>query len=207
MRNIVGKTGREMVINSRKRIGRNRIILGIVLFLVFVCAALFIGADNNDMVGEMFFCAFSLVGIGCIVNGIMILSNPTNGKPFKKYSNYLEMADSHFSQIWYEDKAIIISRNYISSKKNLMTITPLDEVFLIYIRKTTTYGIQSGKDIIYECARGQFIVPIYGKKSAEVDTIFQNSGYACKNARIGYSADNLTYLKQVKTIWNQKHGI
>ena len=194
-----------MVINSRKRIGRNRIILGIVLFLVFVCAALFIGADNNDTVGVMFICAFSLVGIGCIINGIMILSNPTNGKPFKKYSNYPEMADRHFSQIWYEDKAIIISQNYISSKKNLMTITPLDEVFLIYIRKTSTYGLPTGKDIIYECARGQFVVSIYGKKSAEVDTIFQNSGYACKNARIGYSADNLTYLNQARAIWNQQH--
>ncbi len=205
MKNGVILTGRETVIKERKKLGKKRVICGILLFLLFAGAAALVGIGSEDIAVVIFLGIVSFVGIGLIINGIMVLSNPTSGGPFKIYPNYLEMADEHFSQIMYEDKSIIISKNYISPKKNAMNITPLDEVFLIYIRKTTTYGIQSGKDIIFECARGQFIVPIYGKKGIEVDQIFQNSGYACKNARIGYSSENLAYLKQVKMIWGQKN--
>lgn len=135
MKNKIGLSGRDIVINNRRKYGVKCLIYGIaiVLLFAFVFSLVDISGKNpkQDASTIIFLAAILLVGLGFIVNGIMLLSAPAKGGSFKKYPDYLDMADRHFSQVMYEDNAIIISQNYISPKKNSMMITPLDEVFLI----------------------------------------------------------------------------
>lgn len=196
--------GRELILKTIKKKSVGLTFGGslITLVMAFLTFAMIVTDDAGDS-SVVFIVLFLIMGIVMLVFGLRTLLHPEKSGVFKKNPDILAIADEHFANIGYQDGFIVLSDRYISAKSDPTTVTPIDEVFLIYVRKQSTNFIPTGKDIVFETARGQFSVNIYGKKSEVVDGVFNILGNVCTNAKFGYTPDNMVYIKQARTVWQQ----
>lgn len=190
-----------MVLKKIKKMAITFVVIGVVILLLFILIIVASVSEDTDITSISILALFAIGGIVCLIFGIRDLAAPTKSGIFKKNPYVLQMADELYSDIQYQDDFIVMSERLLAPKKKPENVTPMNEIFLLYVQKQSTNFIPTGKDLYVVAARGDFQINIYGKKKDKVDQTVQALANTCPNMRIGYTSENLSYANQMKQAW------
>ena len=196
--------GRKMVTDKIRRSGIFYLIIGILMAAAASIALISLTNTNQKDSSIIFVVIFGVLGLPLIFFGIRRIAAPNKSSVFSSRPDLLEMADEHFDNIRFNNKVVTISDTMVSLTDDPLSINYIDEVFLVYIEKTSINFIPTGKNIIMETARGRFSKSITGKKT-DADEAVEKLSQICPNAKFGYYGDNLVYLRQSRALWEQKN--
>lgn len=186
--------GRENLIKAVKSRGTKFIVLGIFVGLISLFMTLVMLTDGFSAPVFIFLLLLAL-GVFFIVYGADY-ARGANSRYVKKYPKMLELADT-LNNVVFENEFFIVSDRAFAVKKNVSQIADLNEVLAIYEHIMTQNGIVTQHDIKLELLDGRTIsVNVYAKKRQVKDNLVLTISNFCPNARVGYSAENMEYVKQ-----------
>ena len=157
------------------------VIGGFIETVLFLFALLFLG-----------------IGITLFVFGVKQLADPSCANAMKNNPEILKMADEVFGYTKYEDDFLIISDNVIANKNNIYQMAYIDEVYQIYLNKTSVNFINAGSEIVLETKNplNSLRINVYAKSKKKKEKIYETLSLYCKNAYFGYTAQGREYLEQ-----------
>lgn len=174
--------------------------------------AVLYGMMSDGFDGEMLFIAI-IVALFTIPLDIglyrtwKVAINPYSSDLFKKYGSpdKLNKILKEIEQTKeYEDKHLVISKNYISDKKDYEKITACDDVLGIHKLVHKTNFVVDYYQIVITDKYGQESTYTYGVKEEEkmhqLMTIIANK---CKNAEVGYTSKEQQHIQNNKVKLNQ----
>lgn len=198
--------GHDMVLKAIRKESRIFMIFGSILFLPTLILAIVFFAESGYEVGGICCLVAAAIGGFLLFCGIRLIRHPEKHGIFKINPYILQMADELYAGIKYDDGFIIMSDRMIAAKKDVFSVNPLNEVFMIYIYKQSTNMIPTAKVIIFACARGNFSVNVYGRKKETIMNIIRVAASCSPNARVGYTPENQLYLENARQQWDQMYG-
>jgi len=196
--------GRERVLQKIKSQARGAIIAGSIFFIIsaFLLFISFIVDEGIEVFlicfGFLFLCALAF-----LIFGIKNFAHPEKSSEIKANPRLLEQADELFSYIKYQDDFIILSDRIIANKKDIIRMAYLDEVYLIYISKSSHNFIPTSKLLIFATATGQFGISVYGRQERTIEQLINRIHPLCPNTRVGYTGGNLEYLEYMRNMYLQ----
>lgn len=167
----------------------------------------FYGMITDGFDGEMFFIML-IVGLFTIPMDIglyrtwKVAINPNSSDIFKKYGSpdKLNKILKEIEQtIEYEDKYLIISKNYISDKKDYEKIMACDDILGVHKLVHKTNFVVDYYQIVITDKYGQEASYTYKVKEEEkVNQLLMIIGKKCKNAELGYTQREQEHIKNNK---------
>lgn len=220
---------KEKILNKIRKEGRNLMIAGIVLAVLFlgivaILTFMFIMAGINEGFGEAasegvpvfilegILLVFGMLGILMIAKGRKKMKNPQDAKVLKANPDLLFMANELSQGLNYQDDYFLMSDRVVANKKNLYQMAFYNEIFMVYVYTASTNGITTTKQLVLATARDEITIGIYGKKEEQVNAMARTIAEKCPYARFGYNQENLRYLEEMRKVWqraklDQKMGI
>ncbi len=182
-------------------------IFGALLTAFTILSAIAFIVDGS--IGEYIVIMLIILALGLpmLIFGIRNLTNPMKHGMFKRNPYILEQVDNMAMNKRYEDKFIMLSDRCIANKKTFTEIAYLEDVFLVYIQKSSTNFIPTGKILMICTATGNIGINVYGVKKAIIDELASKISKVCPNARFGYNNEGLAYLKQMQQIYKNTNGM
>ena len=197
--------GRTRLIKKLKSKGIILLIAGIIISLIstLMSVAFIIDGPNPILIA---FIIMLICGIIFIYNGVDYLKKE-NSKFIKKHPEILELADDLDINKVYEDNFIIISNKAISPKKDITKVAALDDVLGIYESIQRTNGIVTSHIIRLELRDGRCVtINVYAKKRETKDNLVLTISNYCHNAKVGYSNETLSYIKEQRKEYKEKRN-
>lgn len=195
--------GREQIMKKIKRSGIGLTVIGGLLAAFGLLMTVVYIADSS--IGENIFPAliFLIPGVLMLIFGIRNLTNPMANGMFKRNPHLLDQADNMAANKRYEDKFIVLSDRCIANAKNSYEVSYLEDVFLVYIERSTTNLIPTGKLLILATATGNIGINVYGCKKTTIDELASKISKVCPNARFGYNKEGLSYLSYMQDMYKK----
>ena len=191
--------GRTRLIKKLKSKGIIFLIAGIIISLIstLMSVAFIIDGPNPILIA---FIIMLICGIIFIYNGVDYLKKE-NSKFIKKHPEILELADDLDINKVYEDNFIIISNKAISK------VAALDDVLGTYESIQRTNGIVTSHIIRLELRDGRCVtINVYAKKRETKDNLVLTISNYCHNAKVGYSNETLSYIKEQRKEYKEKRN-
>ena len=195
----------KVINNIRKNEIKKAVIMLIkaLIFTGIMISLLLSGDDIKDLI-------FALLIVGVfvvlfdygLIKCIVIIINPLKSDLFKKYGSPEEIAeilDEIETTIEYEDKHLIISKKYISDKKDYSKMVACDDVLGVHKLVHKTNYIVDYYQIVITDKYGNEITYSYPVKEEEkCDNLLMLIVSKCKNAKAGYTKQEQDYIKANK---------
>lgn len=163
--------------------------------------------SSGEDIGELIF-PLLLVGVFAVlfdyilIKCIVVIIDPLKSDLFKKYGSPEEIAkilDEIDKTKEYEDKHLIISKNYISDKKDYSKIVACDDVLGVHKLVHKTNFVVDYFQIVITDKYGFEITYSYPVKEEEkCDKLLSVIAYKCKNAKAGYTKQEQEHIKANK---------
>ena len=203
--------GKEQLIKAVKRLDGALIACGILIALLG--GLLCLGSMPTDSIPETTW-GLLIFGLLTVFGGVALLvlaiknnSHPETSTFLRKNKHAFEQVEELFRNKIYEDNNIIMSNKHIANKHNLIQIAALEDIYVMYLHKTTyNFVITVGKEIYLETPYNRLTLSIYLQKKEDVENLVNNIASKAPNVRLGYNADNLAYLNQKKAEWKAKNA-
>lgn len=198
--------GSELVLKKIKKGAVCCIIWGVILTVLgaFLSFCFLVTGDSDEFWFLYLVFAIAFVcGILLLNTGTKNIKHPEKSKTIKNNPDLLSQADELFINTKYEDKFIMLSDRVIANKKNITQMSYLDDVFLMYVHKTSYNFIPSSKEIYIETATGRIAINVYGRTKATMDELAGRICELCPNAGVGYTPENLQYLAYKREEYKQ----
>lgn len=187
--------GRDKILKKIKKSARLMVAFG-MMFIIGGIA--FVIGGFIETVLFLFALLFLGIGITLFVFGVKQLADPSCANAMKNNPEILKMADEVFGYTKYEDDFLIISDNVIANKNNIYQMAYIDEVYQIYLNKTSVNFINAGSEIVLETKNplNSLRINVYAKSKKKKEKIYETLSLYCKNAYFGYTAQGREYLEQ-----------
>lgn len=137
-----------------------------------------------------------------IIELIGLISNPLRSDIFKKYGSpeqVKEIIDEIENSKEYEDKHLVISKNYISDKKDYEKIVACDDVLGAHkLIHKTNYVVDYIQIVIIDKYAHQSAYTYKPKEEEKCNQLLYLISQKCENAEVGYTkreADNIKNKK------------
>ena len=185
--------GRTRLIKKLKSKGIILLIAGIIISLIstLMSVAFIIDGLNPILIA---FIIMLICGIIFIYNGVDYLKRE-NSKFIKKHPEILELADD------------LDINKAISPKKDITKVAALDDVLGIYESIQRTNGIVTSHIIRLELRDGRCVtINVYAKKRETKDNLVLTISNYCHNAKVGYSNETLSYIKEQRKEYKEKRN-
>lgn len=184
-----------------------------LIFTGIVISILVSGEDIDELIFMLLlFGVFAVLFDYALIKSILIIIDPLKSDLFKKYGppeKILDILDEIENTKEYEDKHLVISKNYISDKKDYSKIVACDDVLGVHkLVHKTNYVIDYYQIVIID-KYGLEIKYSYSVKNQDMcDKLLMVIAYKCKNAKVGYTKQEQDYIKanrqKLPTNTNQK---
>lgn len=161
-------------------------------------------AGENTTLYLIIFGALAVLMDYLVIKILIVVINPLSSNVFKKYGSPKELAkilDEIESTKEYEDKRLIISKNYVMEKKDYESILAFDNVLAIHKEVHKTNGAIDGYSVIITDKYGFETKYSYGsskKEQDKVDSLIMYIGSKCKNAEFGYTKQAQQHVRNNK---------
>lgn len=128
--------------------------------------------------------------------------NPLCSDVFKKYGSIDEVAKI-FEEIEntkeYEDKNIVIARNYIFDKKDFDKLVACKDILSVHKLVHKTNYVTNGYSVVVTDKYGHESRYLYGvKDEKKVDNLILTIGMKSENSTLGYTKEARNHIKQNK---------
>lgn len=193
--------GRELLVKKLKSRGMLSLVVGILvtIFSLFMAIIMF----EEVFIAGLIFLVLTAVGVGLTVHGFD-LTKGENSKFAKKTPNILELADDIYGNKVYEDNFITISNKAIATKKDISSVTDLNDVLAIYEHIQRTNGIVTSHIVKLELRNGRTMaINVYARKRDTKDNLVLTIRNYCPNAMVGYTGEMLDYLKKERKAYKE----
>lgn len=198
--------GRDILFEKMKKKAKSSIMCGVTGTLLCGLFSVFTIVEKWNIFYTIVFVISFLGSIYLIINGIVILKDPSKDSIFKKNPDVLRMADELYANIQYQDNYIVVSDRLFSPKNEPWNVFPLDEVYWVYISKTSTNGIPTDKELMFVTSSSRFSINVYGKRKEDIEKSINVLSQVCPKIRIGYSPENMAYADAMQKEWKQRHS-
>ena len=198
--------GKELIIKDLVKKAKIMIAAGVLILLILGSYSL-LEIIKGNYSSLVLLCALgTVIGIVCIVIGIMGIISPEKSFAVRSNPEIFDMAEEHFSNIRFKNDYVVLSDRMISAASYPASVSYMDEVFWVYVEKQKTNLVTTGKELIFDTARGIHRINIINIAMEDVENnIIRYFAEHCPNAAIGYSADNMVYRDKMKAQWKQSH--
>lgn len=193
--------GRELLVKKLKSRGILSLVAGILvaIFSLFMAIIMF----EEVVIAGLIFLVLTAVGVGLAIHGFD-LTKGENSKFAKKTPNILELADDIYENKVYEDNFITISNKAIATKKDISSVTDLEDVLAIYEHIQRTNGIVTSHIVKLELRNGRtMVINVYARKRDTKDNLVLIISNYCPNAMVGYTGEMLDYLKKERKAYKE----
>lgn len=195
----------KVINNVRKN--EIKVALGMLIpALIFTGIMIGLFCSGED-IGELIF-PLLIVGVFAVlfdyilIKCVIVIINPLKSDLFKKYGSPDEIAkilDEIENTKEYKDKHLVISKNYISDKKDYSKIVACDDVLGVHKLVHKTNFVVDYFQIVITDKYGFEITYSYQVKEEEkCDKLLSIIAYKCKNAKAGYTKQEQDYIKENK---------
>lgn len=195
--------GSEKLLKKLKSKGKVFLAIGIIFVLIglLLSFAIIISGIHPVIIAFLIIIA---MGIYFMCIGINYFKGK-NSRFVKKRPNILELADNLYEHTVYENKFVIISNKAIALKDDITKISDLNDVLAIYENIVHTKGITTSHTINLELRNGRAIcVNVYARKKETTDNLVLTISSYCPNAKVGYSGETLSYLREQRKEYKNK---
>lgn len=196
--------GKKVIRNVRK----NNIISLLVILLFGLWPnlgffyTLFGDIDKDDFWIYLIICgALALLMDWLFIKTIKVVINPLSSDIFKKYGgpeNIAKILEEIEETKEYEDKQIIISKNYVSDKKDYEKLIAFDDILAVHKLVHKTNFAIDGYSVIITDKYGHEIKYSYSgskKDEEKVDYLLLLIGSKSNNAELGYTKGTQEHVK------------
>lgn len=133
---------------------------------------------------------------------LKIVINPLSGPVFKKYgdeSKIQEILNDINNNIEYQDRRIILSKQYIMEKNNIESIVPYENVLGVYKSVHKTNFVVDYYKIVITDKFNDSVYITYPRDEEEImDKVISILALRCKNAKFGYSNETFKHINENK---------
>lgn len=187
--------------------------LGIITVgaLIFIIAGM-IDESFSDYASGLWviliFFAMSIIFIWWFLKNIPFVINPLKSTIFKKYGNIdkiEEIIDEIENDIEYQDKRIIVSRNYVLDKKDVENLVAYKDILRVhkYIHKTNFQ--MDGCGLVITDKYGDELRYLYGDSGERtVDKLIYMISEKTSKAKVGYTTEAAQYVEKNKIDIDEK---
>lgn len=187
------------VVKQIKSVAYKKILLGLIIMVLTAFIASIWYAEGGD--GVIFWAVIILFGLIILIKGV-IQSNPRKS-PFMRDNPYImEQADRLYNNMEYTNSVIMCCNQYVASKKNILTITPLSDVIGVYHKKVDKYysfiRYGSSNYVVIVTPKKDIEIKVGFNYKDDIETSMQAVYYRCPHIRVGFSAENATYFRNVQ---------
>ncbi len=135
----------------------------------------------------------------CLVKTLIMIIHPDRNSVFRKYGG-VEKLEAIVEEInntkEYEDNKMVLSKNYIASKRCYEDIISYDNILLVYkLVHKTNYVIDRYAVVIIDKYNEKVQYDYFRGQEELVDKLILIIGYKSKNAKLGYSPQAIQYVK------------
>lgn len=193
--------GRELLIKKLKSKGTLLLVVGMLMavFSLFMSILMF----GEVVIAGIIFLILTAIGVGLSIYGFDFTKGG-NSKYVKKTPNILELADDIYENKVYEDNFITISKRAIAKKRDITSVTDLNDVLGIYEHIQRTNGIVTSHIVKLELRNGSVIgINVYARKKDTKDNLVLTISNYCPNAMVGYTGEMLNYLKKERKAYKE----
>lgn len=139
----------------------------------------------------LFFVAFAY---GFVKNFYYYL-HPNKNNIYNLYGNLDDVVNEISSSIEYDDKQIIISKNYIICKKDYRKLVHLNDILGVYIQVHKTNYVTDSYNIIVHNKYNDVYNFEYSNYEKDIaNNVLAILTFKCKNAKFGYTNETLQYV-------------
>lgn len=193
-------------LRTRKRweaFGYSILTLPFLALFVFVIHYLFAGGDYAmgiicSLISGIcvFFFAFK------VLRALKMAFHTEKATVFRKYGDPDEIADrinSGLENILLEQRAVIVTEEYILLRKHYETFVPLTDIMLMYRKEHRTNGILDSVALVVHDRYGeQYEYPFSLKKNSagDMDYVAGEIRKRVPDCIVGYNPVNLAYVKE-----------
>ena len=186
----------------------------VILFAILLCisvplSVIFTIALIID--GEWHFEGIFVVAVSSILSiywffrlrdSIKMMTHPLEGAVFKKYGgieNVVAIINEIENTIEYEDNQLILSKRFLMEKNDYEVLVAYEDILRVHKLVHRTNGIITYYEVTVIDRFDDRIGFIYNKDSEKnVDQILMMLTQKCKRAKLGYTSELFSYIKENK---------
>lgn len=198
-------TGREILLTSMRKKAKSFVLEGIAVMILGGLFLTFVIINEWNVFFIVCIGVLALLGVYLLLNGVLLLINPYKDSVFKKNPRLLSMADELYADIQYQDKLVVLSRRIFAPNNAVWWLAPLDEVYWVFVEKTSTNGIPTDKKLWFVTGAHRFPVNIHGMNSTDIDRTINVLLQACPNLRAGHTPENSVYADEMQKQWRLRY--
>lgn len=190
--------------NILNNIRKNNLKLSIFLFLlgIFPVWGFFYYLINDGLEAWFPIVLFGIFGgnfIWLFSKCFLLVIDPSKSNIFRKYGSVErleEIMDEIEQTIEYEDKQIIVSKNYVADKKDFEKILAYKDILRVHkLVHKTNFVVDSYSVVITDKYNFEISYAYPVKQEETVDKIIALVGSKCENAKLGYTKEAAEYVK------------
>lgn len=194
-----------MKYNVLKNIRKNNLILSIVYFVLGIIPSIMcLYYVFNEGVEFWFlillFGAMAVLMISAFVKTSWLVIEPKDSPIFKKYGGVEKLEkimEEIENTIEYEDKRLIISKNYVADKKDFEKIVACEDILRVHKVVHKTNFIVDGYFLVVTDKYNFEMSYAYGVNEEEkVNKLILLIGSKAKNAKLGYTKEAEEHIKK-----------
>ncbi|MCR5476627.1 MAG: hypothetical protein K6E92_03255 [Lachnospiraceae bacterium] len=194
--------GSERVYEKIRASRKSALMLGLVMLAAGALpAALLFALGKAAGVGLVIalLCAvLAAFGVCRIAAAAVILADPGRSRVIRLNPQLPALADELFEKKTYEDRCVMLSDRIIANAEDVTQMSPLEEVYLIYLYSHKTDNATDRRVLRLETKTGRMELDVAGKEDAQIEELANRIKEKCPNAMLGHTAEGLAHLEKMR---------